>query len=89
MSGAACENAASSTPLFSGTLGSSRQLRSRDAARILAVGSVAAFGAHAVEATVSPDRSNRTSLRSSTFRAGAIVGGTPFELGALTWIEEK
>jgi membrane-associated phospholipid phosphatase len=76
----ACGSRASWSELFTGTLDGFRNLPSRDSARLLAFGGVAAAGVHALDHEV--NESSPASAVRTTFRAGTVVGATPFELGA-------
>src|SRR5580765_5403957 len=64
---------------FMDTLGDIRNLPTRDNLDWLAVGLAAAFVAHHSDARIARDWSETSK---ATFKPGAIVGGTPFELGA-------
>lgn len=68
-----------SSSLLSGTFQGFRQLASRESIGILALGAVAAFGAHSVDTQVTRDFSSQP--LTDSLRSGAIIGGTPFELG--------
>jgi membrane-associated phospholipid phosphatase len=74
-------DAVSSTQLFGGTLVNFRELANRDSVGILGIGAAAAFAAHSVDRDVTRDFAGQTSF-GDTFKAGEVVGGTPFELGA-------
>jgi hypothetical protein len=76
----ACGGAGSWSQLFTGTVQGFRQLPSRDSARLLAVGGVAAFGVHQFDREAT--EGSRSSAFRTTFRPGTVVGATPFELGA-------
>jgi hypothetical protein len=64
---------------FLDVLGDFRRLPSRTNAEFLVAGLAAAAGAHQADADVTEDFGG---TRNGFFRAGATVGGTPFELGA-------
>jgi membrane-associated phospholipid phosphatase len=76
-----CDAPPSLRQFFTGTLRDFRQLPSRDSLGIAALGGIAAIGAHSVDGNVTRIFSGQTSL-DDTFKSGAVVGGTPFELGA-------
>jgi membrane-associated phospholipid phosphatase len=63
------------------TLHDFRRLPSAGSLGLLAIGGVAAFGAHSVDGGVTRDFPAVTSL-SGAFKPGAVIGGTPFQLGA-------
>ena len=67
--------------VFTGTLRDFRQLRSGSTLGMAALGGIAAFGAHSVDGSVTRSISDPNPLR-ETFKTGALIGGTPFELGA-------
>jgi membrane-associated phospholipid phosphatase len=74
----ACGNAPSFKQLFVETGGDFKKLASGPTLGIAAVGTAAAFGAHSVDREI--ERNLTTG--SGRYRAGAIIGGTPFQLGA-------
>ncbi len=81
LSGSACRAAPSTAQLFTGTLRGLRDVPSRSSAGILALGAAAAVGAHSFDSNIhqhfeGPPRDD------DPFKPGAVVGGTPFELGA-------
>jgi hypothetical protein len=71
----------SSKQLFAGTVGGFQQLATRETAGILGLGAAAALGAHTVDGDVTRSFAGQTTF-GNTFKAGEVVGGTPFELGA-------
>jgi membrane-associated phospholipid phosphatase len=71
----------SSKDLVAGPVRGLRQLPSAGSLGIVAVGGLAALGAHTVDHALSRSLSDARQLNDS-FKSGAIVGGTPFELGA-------
>jgi hypothetical protein len=76
-----CARERSTRQLFTGTVGNVRRLPSGASAAILAIGGTAALGAHAVDGRVNRTFANPDRLHGS-FEPGAIIGGTPLELGA-------
>src|SRR4051812_48455278 len=80
-SGSGCRDTGQAAQLFTATLGDFRNLATRDSALIAAVGGAAALGAHSVDTEVRRSFSNDPSF-GSTFKSGAVIGGTPFQLGA-------
>jgi membrane-associated phospholipid phosphatase len=76
---ATCNANTSVRDIFTGTLHGFRQLGDRDSLGILAVGAAAALGAHQVDSDVT--RKFPSSSLDSPFKSGALLGGTPFELG--------
>ena len=64
---------------FTDVLGDFRRLPNRTNAEFLVVGLVAAAGAHRADGDITQDFGG---TRNGLFRAGATIGGTPFELGA-------
>src|SRR5215471_3677824 len=75
-----CGESASSKQLLGGTLRDFRRVPSRKSLEILALGGVAAAGAHSIDRSVTKSFSNPGSVRES-LEPGAFLGGTPFELG--------
>jgi hypothetical protein len=71
----------STSQLVTGTVGNLRRLPSAGSAGILALGGAAALGTHALDARVNRTFSNPNRLHGA-FEPGAVIGGTPFELGA-------
>lgn len=76
-----CGTAPSSKSLIGGTLTDFKHLGSRGSLGILALGGVAAAGAHSVDHQVTQSFATTGSLRDA-FTPGATIGGTPLELGA-------
>ena len=76
-----CGDAPSSSELFTGTLRGFRQLPSSSSLGIVALGGIAAVGAHAIDRDVTRSFSGSRPL-DGTFKSGAVVGGAPFQLGA-------
>lgn len=76
-----CQATPSWNRLFTGTLGDFRRLSSNESLGILALGGAAAIGSHSVDRDVTRSLSRPESLH-DTFKAGAIIGGTPLELGS-------
>jgi membrane-associated phospholipid phosphatase len=64
---------------FTDVLGDFRHLPNRTNAEFLVAGLVLAAGAHRADTEVTEDFAG---TRTALFRPGAIIGGTPFELGA-------
>jgi len=62
------------------TLSDVRQLKSPASLGILALGGLAAAGAHSVDGDVTRSLSDSSSLRRA-MKPGALIGGMPFELG--------
>lgn len=77
----ACGDVPSFKQVFTGTLRDFRQLRSGASLGVAALGGITAFGAHSVDGSVTRSISDPNPLR-QTFKTGAVIGGTPFELGA-------
>jgi PAP2 superfamily len=75
-----CGEASSLRSLFAGTLRDFRQLPSRETLGVAALGGIAALGAHSVDDSVTREFPSSTPLHDA-LKSGAIVGGTPFELG--------
>src|SRR5262249_48089161 len=67
--------------LFTGTLSAFKNLPSKESAGILALGGVAALGAHGSDRDVTRSFSKGDTLE-DTFKSGALIGGTPLELGS-------
>ena len=82
LSRAACGSAPSVSGLFTGTAGNFAQLGSRASLGIAAVGTVAALGAHRVDHEVTHSFTMSSTSSHDPFRPGAVIGGTPFQLGA-------
>ena len=76
-----CGTAPSVRNLFTGTVDGFRHLRSKDSLGVLALGAIAAAGAHPVDREVTEDFAHPGTLRSA-LRSGAYIGGTPLELSA-------
>jgi len=76
-----CGEAPSLGSLATDTLHDFGRLSSRGAMGLAAIGGVAAFGAHSVDADVTRSFPGVTSLNGA-FKPGAVIGGTPFQLGA-------
>src|SRR6185295_16784488 len=76
-----CEDNRSTRTLFTGAVRDLRQVPTAASAGILAIGGAAALGAHTVD-----NRVNRNFAKgdewNGSFKAGATLGGTPFQLGA-------
>ena len=66
---------------FTDTVRDFRRLPSRNTAAVLAVGSAAAIGMRPADESITRSLSGSRSLH-ETVRAGAFIGGTPFQLGA-------
>jgi len=66
---------------FSDTVRDFRRLPSRNSAAVLAVGGAAAIGMRPADESITRSLSGSRSLH-ETVRAGAFIGGTPFQLGA-------
>ena len=64
-----------------GTLRDFGRLPSSGSAGLLAIGGVAAFGAHSVDNDVARNFPAVSGLNGA-FKPGAVIGGTPFQLGA-------
>jgi membrane-associated phospholipid phosphatase len=79
--GSSCGGTPSLRSLATDTLGDFRRLPSTGSLGMVALGGVAAFGAHSVDGDVTRSFPGVTSLRGA-FKPGAVIGGTPFELGA-------
>jgi hypothetical protein len=75
-----CGSGGSWSHLFTGTVNGFRQIPSRQSAALLAIGGVAALGAHRLDHEV--NEGIATPALRSTFRPGTVVGATPFELAA-------
>jgi len=69
-------------PVFTGALSDLKRLGSRSSLGILAVGGIAAAGAHRVDRQVTQSSFISTESFRDTFQPGATIGGTPFALGA-------
>jgi membrane-associated phospholipid phosphatase len=67
------------THLFTDTIRDFRRLPSRNSAEWLALGAVAAFGAHQADSGITRDLSRSGQLH-ETVEAGAFLGSTPFQL---------
>lgn len=67
--------------IFTGTMSDFRRLPSNGTAALLAVGAGATLAAHGADDTVTNKVSTRNAVN-ERFEAGAILGGTPAELGA-------
>jgi hypothetical protein len=68
------------TRVFAGTLGSFKDVPTRQNLGLLSVGGMAAITSHSVDRGVTRTLSSSRPL-DDTFSAGKIVGGTPFQLG--------
>jgi membrane-associated phospholipid phosphatase len=67
--------------LFTDTIRDFRRVPSGDTAEWLAIGAVAAIGAHTADSTVSRTWSSSRQL-GETVESGRVIGSTPFQLGA-------
>jgi len=76
-----CHDGTSSAQLLTGTVDGFRHLPARDSLGILALGGAATLAAHPFDGEVNEDLSKGTSFRNAS-RPGAVIGGTPFQLGA-------
>lgn len=76
-----CDDGPSATQLFTGALRGFRNLPSRDSAGVVALGGLAAIGARAVDHNLTHEFADEAAL-GGRFKSGALIGGTPFELGA-------
>lgn len=81
VSSSPCRGVPSTRQLFTGTLRDFRYLSSRESLGIMALGGIGTAGAHVVDGELDTVFAEKRSLRNA-FRAGAVVGGTPLELGA-------
>jgi hypothetical protein len=75
-----CGPAPRAKQLAIGTLFGFKQLASRDSMMILGAGAAAAGSVHGVDADVTRDFPSQATFGGS-FRAGEVLGSTPFELG--------
>jgi len=82
LSRAACGDAPSVTQLFTGTATNFTQLGSRQSLGIAAAGTIAALGTHRVDSEVTHSFTMSSTSTRDPFRPGAVIGGTPFQLGA-------
>ena len=67
--------------LVTGTLQGFKHLANREALGIAAIGSAAAFGANTIDHSLTNSIPGDPALR-NTFKSGAVIGCTPFALGA-------
>ena len=79
--GPSCGEAPSLGSLAKDTLHDVRRLPSSGTLGILTIGGAAAFGAHSVDADVTRHVPG-VSGANGAFKPGAVIGGTPFQLGA-------
>jgi membrane-associated phospholipid phosphatase len=82
LSRAACGDAPSVTQLFTGTATNFTQLGSRQSLGIAAAGTIAALGTHRVDSEVTHRFTMSSTSTRDPFRPGAVIGGTPLQLGA-------
>jgi membrane-associated phospholipid phosphatase len=75
-----CGGGGSWSQLFTGTIHDFGRLPSRQSARLVGIGGLAALGAHQFDGEVT--EGPRTASIRSTFRPGTAVGATPLQLGA-------
>jgi membrane-associated phospholipid phosphatase len=78
---ASCGDVPSFKQVFTGTFSGFRQLRSGASLELAAIGGLAAFGTHSVDGSVTRSLGDPNPLY-NTFKSGAVIGGTPLELGA-------
>jgi membrane-associated phospholipid phosphatase len=79
--GSSCGDAPSVGTVAKETLHDFGRLRSSGSLGLLTIGGVAAFGAHSVDSDVTREFPNAAGLNGA-FKPGAVIGGTPFQLGA-------